>query len=133
MNDFRKFQADMRRMMKYERSISAYEPRNICSKAAALFVSDNRGLGKLPDAIADYWIKTYIETSPRPDDEPTEKNIDRLAAMQSFLEGTDDGTEVLSAQDWKELGNLVSCEADDLPLDVLRNLMEIIVEKKALN
>jgi hypothetical protein len=135
MNDSQKFYADVRRLMKYERAQNGgrYNAKAVCTKIASLFASSNTGLGSLPDSIADYWTKTYIDSSIKPDSEPTEENLDRLAAMQTFLDGTaDETTDILSAQDWQELGDMVNYEAEDLPLDVLSTLMTILVDKKAL-
>ena len=135
MNNSQKFYADMHRLIKYERAHNGnnYNSQDICKKIVLMFVNLNPNLGDLPGAIADYWLKTCTNSSDNSAKEPTEKNLDRLAAMQAFLDGTDADTDMLTIRDWEELGMIVSCEAENLPIDILTTLMKIIVDKKALN
>jgi hypothetical protein len=134
MYDSRKFCADVRRLIKYERMQKglSYDSKVVCSKIAALFASANGDLGNLAGSIAAYWMEKYINASQNPAGEPADENIGRLAAMQDFLNGSGDDGGILSGQDWQELGALVNCEAENLPLDLLGTLMTIIVDKKAL-
>jgi hypothetical protein len=134
MYDSRKFCADIRRLIKYERMQkgSSYDPKAVCLKIAALFASGNGGLGNLANSIAAYWMEKYIDTSQNLAEEPSDENIGRLAAMQDFLNGFGDDAGILSGKDWQELGILVNCEAESLPLDLLGTLMSVIVDKKAL-
>ena len=86
----------------------------------------------LASSFADYWQKTYIDTSSQREEEPTRENIDRLAAMQSLLDGETFATEILNAKDWKELSSLVNFEAEDISMDMLEKIMMIFVDKQAL-
>ena len=124
MTDLQKFFADAERIKKHDNAIESI---------ISLFVSNNRGMGTLPDSFADYWKKTYIDTSSAPESEPSKENIDRLGAMQSLLDGEQDFTEMLTISDWKELSALVNYEAEDIPMNILEKMMMIFVEKKALN
>ena len=51
--------------------------------------------------------------------------------MLSFLENSEEDYELLTEQDWQELGDLVNYEADDLPIDTLQGLMSTLVSKGA--
>jgi hypothetical protein len=58
-------------------------------------------------------------------------SIDKIGAMQSLLELDLEETKALSDNDWKELCSLTNYEAEDLPLDLLNDLMSIFLEKQA--
>ena len=134
MTDLQKFFADSDRIKKRDRADNggAYSAERATEKIIELFVSNNSGLGTLPDSFADYWKKSCIDVSADLENEPTRENMDKLGAMQSVLDGTTDFTECLSDDDWKELFALTNYEAEDLPEDVLEKMMMIFVEKQAL-
>jgi hypothetical protein len=85
----------------------------------------------LTDSVFAYWEKTYIYTSSDIQNEPTENNLNKLSSMLAFLSNSDENQELLTQEDWKELSELVNYEAEDLPLDVLQDLMGILVSKGA--
>ena len=59
---------------------------------------------------------------------PSEENLNRITAFQSFLDGDDEGEyEVLNSEDWETLRNFVNLEAEDLDLDFLQSMMSIIL------
>jgi hypothetical protein len=134
MTDIEKFRSDIQRIIKHERAENGgrYNAQKACEQAAALLENNARGLGELPHSIADYWIKTYILPSDSPGEEPTGEHIDKLAAMMSFLDGSTEDGDVLSARDWKEIGLLTGYEAESLPIEVLSELMTILVDRKAV-
>ena len=99
---------------------------------ASLFIRSASVPGDLPSSVAEYWQRTYIDTSSDFSEEPTEKNLEKLSAFLSFLENADENEDLLSDSDWRTLGELVNYEAEDLPVDVLQYLMAKIVEKGAL-
>ena len=134
MDSTQKFYSDIQKAIKHERAAgAAYNPRTAGQKAAELLSSYCRGLDSLTASIGEYWLKTCIDASSAPDAEPTEESIRRLTAFYAFLQGTVEDTQELTEQDWKELGTIVSCEAEDLPLELLNTLMTMIVDKQALN
>ncbi len=134
MTDIQKFISDARKIMKHDRADNGghYDAVRACSQITDLFESNNRALGSLPHSLAEYWMDTYIRNSAAIENEPTDANIDKIAALQIFLDGEREGTEVLTAEDWKNLQELVDYEAEDLPLDVLEGMMGIILEQGAL-
>ncbi|MDE5898645.1 MAG: hypothetical protein K2H09_05210 [Treponemataceae bacterium] len=134
MTNREKFCADARRIIKHARAErnGALDTESVCAEISALFVRESGVPGGLPRFTADYWKKAYIDASEQPADEPSAQNIEILSAMLAFLEGSDECEELLSGNDWHELGQLVSDEAEDLPIDVLQRLMGIIVSKGAL-
>lgn len=133
MIDLQKFFADVERIKKRERAEhSSYDSSRVVESVIELFVSNNRDMTSLASSFADYWQKTYIAPSSQSEEEPTRENIDRLAAMQSLLDGETFATEILNAKDWRELSSLVNFEAEDIPMDMLEKMMMIFVDKQAL-
>jgi hypothetical protein len=59
-------------------------------------------------------------------------NINILGALLSFLEATDEDEDLLSDKNWKDLAELVTYEAEDLPIDILQALMSTLVRKSAI-
>ena len=133
MTDLQKFFADADRIKKHERADNggSYDAVRATEKIIALFVSNNPNMGTLPDSFADYWKKTYIDSSANLENEPTSENLDKLGAMQSLLDGETFSTECLSNDDWKELCSLSNFEAEDLPMEALEKMMMIFVDKQA--
>ena len=88
-------------------------------------------LSSLANSIFEYWENEYIFTSANKKEEPTEENKNRLAAMLAFMENSDEFEDLLTDKDWQELGDTVGYEAEDLPVDLLQDLMKILVSHGA--
>lgn len=129
-----KIVADARRIIKRERAENGehYDGLKACEKIAELLPKNNPALTSVARQVGDYWYSTYINYSEIPNSEPTDQNLNKLSAMQNFLQGIDDSNNFLSQEDWQELGQIVRFEADDMPLDLLSNLMSLIVDHNAL-
>lgn len=134
MDSIQKLYSDVEKIKKHVRSEkgSSYDGLDVASQIKSLLARTNPQLSSLAESFADYWTNTYIRPSANPADEPTRENVDRLAAMQSLLEGSVEFTECLSKSDWKELCALTNYEAEDLPIDTLNSMMSIFVDKQAL-
>jgi len=136
MDDIQKLYADIKRRIKHERSASAaYDGKRAAESAADYFASLYTDMGTLPEQIADYWIRTRILNAEHPEGEPSEQHIAWLLTAAEILDGTytDDGEDgIFSERDWRELCDMVNCEAEELPLDRLSALMAIFVSKKIL-
>ncbi|MCK9169305.1 MAG: hypothetical protein M0P01_02705 [Treponema sp.] len=134
MTDIEKFRSDIHRIIKRERIQNGgrYDAAHVCRQAADLLVRSVRIQGELPRSIADYWLSQYIETSVSAEKEPTDIHIDKLGAMMSFLSGSAEDGDLLSDDDWTEIGRLTGYEAEDLPIEVLSALMTILVDRKAV-
>ena len=51
--------------------------------------------------------------------------------MLAFMENSDEYFETLTNEDWQEMGRLVNFEAEDLPVDILQDMMSVLVSKGA--
>ena len=52
-------------------------------------------------------------------------------AMLALLEDSDEYFDTLTNEDWQEIGRLVNFEAEDLPVEILQQLMAVLVSKGA--
>jgi len=134
MDNIQKFLADIDKIKKHDRADNGgnYSGERVCKGICDLFSRNNKELGELGASFADYWMQTYVLSSSDLSREPSDAAIDKIAAFQSLLDGEADGCACLTDDDLKQLCDLVNYEAEDLPLDVLNQLMTIFVDKQAL-
>lgn len=133
MADLRKFYADIQRIQKHTRAkYSFHNSKEVTSQVMDLFESNTRGLGDLPHSVVEYWKKTYIDCSSKPQEEPVQEHLDWLAVVLSFLDGELAHDQDIPLKDWKELAQLINYEAEDIPIDTLSSMMSTLVEKKAV-
>lgn len=133
MTDIAKFLTDAKKILKFDRQNNSGKSDfdRIENNLRSLFDRSTSCPGQLPNTVFAYWVSEYVATSADMKAEPTDENLDRLAAMLAFLENSDEGQEVLTDDDWQEIGELVNDEAEDLPINVLQDLMSILVSKGA--
>ncbi len=135
MTTIDKFLSDIQKTIKYDRANNGghYDAKRACSQIAKLFANNNRNLGTLAVSISDYWLNTYILGSQDLANEPSEENIERIKAFQSFADNEDDADfSVLTSDDWETLRDFVDDVAEDLDLDSLQSMMNLILQNGAL-
>ncbi len=133
MIDLKRFYSETQRCLKHERSEQdVYDGLAASRAVASVFVSFNKGLGELPNALASYWMDTYIKSAEDLSKEPTQEHIDWLASILTLIEGEFENHQDFSQKDWEEIRSLADSEAEDLPIDVLQNIMTVLVERKKL-
>lgn len=136
MNSIDKFISDIQKAIRYDRANNGghYDAKRACSQIAKLFANNNRNLGSLAVSISDYWLNTYILPSPSLEKEPSEENIARIKAFQSFCDSdTEADYSALTADDWETLRDFVDDEAETLDLDALQDMMGLILANGALS
>jgi hypothetical protein len=133
MTNIQKFYSDIEKIKKYERAQNpqSYDGEKVSLEIKNLFIKNNFSIKALAESFADYWFENYIRSSADIKSEPSDISIDKIGAMQSLLELDLEETKALSDNDWKELCSLTNYEAEDLPLDLLNDLMSIFLEKQA--
>lgn len=135
MDDIQKFFSDIQKQKKYyiAENNNVYDGEQFCSKIKDFFAKGNKELESLSYSFADYWFTTYIVPSSDIKNEPSNNNLDKLAALKSLLCQSTENTECLTQEDWQQLSSIVNAEAEDLPMNLLEFLMFTFVEKKAFN
>lgn len=133
MTDISKFLTDVQKFVKRDRQNNSGKTSfaRISKDVEKLFDRMAGIPGPLAENVFYYWENEYITSSETPDDEPTEEHLDKLAGMLAFLSGSDEFEESITEEDWRDLSDIVSDEADDLPIDILQDLMRILVSKNA--
>lgn len=133
MTDISKFIADLQRITKHYRQNNGgkLDFGKVSKDIRNLFCRMSTCPGALPGSVYYYWESEYITPSAQPENEPTEDNINRLAGMLAFLNASDEYQDCISDDDWNEISALVGDESEDLPIDILQDLMKVLVSKNA--
>ncbi|MDY5831704.1 MAG: hypothetical protein SPK13_07545 [Treponema sp.] len=130
MTDIQKFSSDVKKIIKMNRfQGGSLNLEDTCEKIIQQFERASSVPASLSGSVASYWKTTYIDTSNEQENEPTQEHLDVLCGFLSFLENSDENSDLISNSDWKELSELVNCEAETLPIEILQQLMSILVEK----
>ena len=130
MTDIQKFSSDVKKIIKMNRfQDGSLNLEDTCEKIIVQFERASSVPASLSGSVASYWKTTYIDTSNEQENEPTQEHLDVLCGLLSFLENSDENFDLISNSDWKELSELVNCEAETLPIEILQQLMSILVEK----
>ena len=133
MTDIGKFLSDLEKIKKYARNnksgFTGYNDirddiRNLFERATSCPTG-------LPESIFEYWEETYVLSSSDLAYEPSADNAAKLGAMLAFLDNSDEDQDLITDEDWEEIGKLVNYEAEDLPVDILQDLMSVLVSKGA--
>ena len=135
MTSIDKFLSDIQKTIKFDRANNGghYDAKRACTQIAKLFANNNRNLGSLALSLSDYWLNTYILGSEDLANEPSEQNIERIKAFQSFADNEEDADfSVLTSDDWETLRDFVDDVAEDLDLDSLQSMMNLILQNGAL-
>lgn len=132
MTSNEKFYSDIKKIVKNERNEDGTLNLEVCAeKIINFFIRESTVPESLAGSVAAYWKSEYIDRSLEIENEPTQEHIEILCAFLSFLENSDENYDLISDSDWKELCTLVDCEAENLSIEVLQQLMSVLVEKNA--
>mgnify|MGYP007070316452 CR=1 FL=1 len=136
MTDIRKFLTDVQKILKHDRQNNAgtFDYERVKNDIRRLFEKNAQRAQPLPSSIFEYWENEYIYASEKTNTtvlELSEERVNKLAAFLAFLNNSDELQEFINKKDWLELGRLVNFEAEELPVDILQDLMKILVSKGA--
>ena len=133
MTDIGKFLSDVQKIMKHDRQNNSGKSdySRIKDDLRNLFERATSCPGELPGSVYEYWESEYIYNSPDMSLEPSEEHAGKLGAFLAFLDNSDEDQNLISDHDWQEIGHLVNYEAEELPVDVLQDLMMVLVSKGA--
>jgi len=134
MTDTEKFISDVAKVKKMDRheNNNTSDYNRLSPKLANTFERASQCEKSLSGTIFDYWEKTYIWNQADLSEVPSDSDIEKLAAFLAFLNNSDEYAELVTADDWKNLAELVNYEAEDMDIDKLTELMSILVDHHAL-
>ena len=133
MTNTDKFLADIKHIVKRNRADgAAYDGVECSRQVVRLFSSYNKDLGDLPNSIGEYWLNTCILPSAEVFEEPTAEHQEWLADALEFLAGEEGDFASITKEDWVALRDLVSYEAEELPVEALSSLMGTLLERRIL-
>lgn len=133
MTDIGKFLSDVEKLKKHARQNNSgnFSYNTIQNDLRNLFERATSCPTDLPGSVFEYWENKYIFSGADLAEEPVADNINKLGAFLGFLDNSDEDQDLISNDDWQELGQLVNYEAEDLPVDILQDLMMILVSHNA--
>lgn len=133
MTEIGKFMADVQRALKHDRQEHSGKSdyNRVVNQIRSLFERSTSVGNSLADSVFEYWENAYVFNAEDQAAQPSEENTEKLAAFLAFLNNNEEDREKISEEDWKELGDLVNYEADDLPLEILQELMKVLVSHGA--
>lgn len=133
MDNIQKFYSDIEKAKKFARADNGgrYDWREASRRITELFERENRNCASLARSFSDFWQRNYVDCAEDLENAPDQAAIEKLVALHAFI-NNDEQTDALSASDWEEIKEMVNCEAEDLPIETLSDMMKIIVEKGAL-
>ena len=133
MTDIGKFLSDVQKLMKHDRqnNSSKSDYNRIKNDLRNIFERATSCPGELPGSVFEYWENEYVYNSTDMANEPSQENANKLGAFLAFLDNSDEDQDLISDHDWQEIGQLVNYEAEELPVDILQDLMMILVNKGA--
>jgi len=133
MNAIGKFISDVEKIKKHDRQNNNGNPdyNRFAKNIRSLFERSSICPKELAGSVFEYWENEYILNSANILEEPSQEHASKLSALLSFLNNADEDLSELNDKDWQELGKLVSYESEDLPIDLLQDLMKLLVDKKA--
>ncbi len=136
MTNVQRFYSNIERAIKNGRAAGGenYGLQEASADAVRLFEHDCASTvpAALASAAADYWKTTYIDAAASGELSTLQENIGILGALLAFLEGSEEDCAALSDADWQELSDIVNCNADEMPIEILQSLMAVLVSKNAV-
>lgn len=135
MTETEKLITDLKKAVKFARSSDgSLDYYKVNDDLASLFERASDSSKSLANAIFDYWEKEHVTSSEAfvQGNEPTEDNLRLLGAFNAFLNKSDELEELVSKDDWREIGVLVNYEAEDMDIGELTELMSVLVDHGAI-
>ncbi len=134
MTDVEKFTSDVAKLKKMDRhdNNNTNDYQRLSNPLAELFAKSSQDEKSLAGTIFDYWEKTYIWSKTDLSETPTDTEIAKLSAFLAFLNNSDELSDQVTDDDWKNLAELVNYEAEDMDIGKLTELMAILVDHHAL-
>ena len=127
MTDIDKFYSDADKLVARASVPGSLAAGKLASELNRMFLIWTRDFATIGPALADYWSSRYQGTL----DTETGRTaaIEWLASAVSLLAGCFTPEMDFPDEDWNEIRDIISAEADTLDMELVMSLMSIIVER----
>ncbi|MBN1615933.1 MAG: hypothetical protein JW875_01370 [Spirochaetales bacterium] len=126
MTNLDKFCSDAQRLVARAEK-SPIDEKNFPNELLRLFASWSRDFDPVASALGSYWQDRYgrelSDSSKRKD------AVEWFIALLSLLSGDFPATAHFADDDWDEIRETVSAEAETMDMDVVTAIMSILVER----
>lgn len=127
MTDIDKFYSDADRLVARASAPGSLAAGKLGSELSRMFLVWTRDFGEVGTNIAAYWTNKYSQTLTS--DAERKTAIEWFAAAIALLSGCFTEKMDFPDEDWYEIRDIVSAEADDLDIDLLMTIMTVIVDR----
>ena len=127
MTDIDKFFSDADRLVARASVPGSTSAGKLGSELSRLFLIWTRDFGTLGTAFADYWNAKYANSLSAP--EGRKAAGDWLAAALALLSGCFTTEMDFPDEDWAEIRDIISAEAETLDMDLVMSIMTVIVDR----
>jgi len=127
MTDIDKFFSDADRLVARASVPGSTTAAKLGSELSRMFLVWTRDYGDIGTDLAAYWTERYGNTLTT--DAGRKSALDWFGAALALLSGCFGDTMNFTDEDWEEIRDIVSAEAENLDMDLLVSIMTIIVER----
>lgn len=134
MTETEKLITDLKKAVKFARAADgSLDYYKVNDELASLFEKSSHTSKSLANAVFDYWEKEHVVNSQDfIEGELSESNLNLLGAYNAYLNKSDEFEDLISQDDWHEIGVLVNYEAEDMDIDELTQLMSVLLDHGAI-
>ncbi|HQB88407.1 MAG TPA: hypothetical protein PLJ76_05290 [Treponemataceae bacterium] len=102
-------------------------PTTLAAELQRSFMEWTRSYGNLAENFWTFWLDRYADALGNTDNRGIA--IDRLVSLMALLTGSFDDTMDFSNEEWEDIREIVSAEAEDMEMDRLMEIMSVIVSR----
>ncbi len=127
MTDIDKFFSDADRLVARASVPGSQSAGKLGSELSRMFLVWTRDHGDIGTDLAAYWTERYGNTLTT--DAGRKTALEWFGAALALLSGCFADTMTFPDEDWEEIRDIVSAEAENLDMDLLVSIMTVIVER----
>ena len=127
MTDIDKFYSDADRIIARAAVPGNTATAKLAGELSRHFLLWARDYGDIAADLAAYWTESYADSLV--DDAGRKAAIEWFGSLLSLLAGEFTDSMDFPDDDWEEIRNVVSSEAESLDIDILTAIMAVIVER----
>lgn len=127
MTDIDKFYSDADRIVARASAPGSTAQAKLAGELSRHFLVWARDYGDIGADLASYWNERY--GADLASDEARKAAVEWFASLLSLLAGQFSASMDFPDEDWEEIRNVISAEADGLDIDLLTSIMTVIVER----